>query len=211
MPTPWFRRFRKEGQLTVFNNGGSWSKAVGSAITTFNGLGFGVRLVPTTDERNANIVVKLSNGSETYSHPHKQITTSFDAKELHGRAHTLSDGEKGLEIFFAIAFLPGKVANPTPGQMEVVIVHELIHCAGLNGQNPDGTDSPGDDHDSIGIMYPQMIREGSGLIEHLHEKGTKPMPQIRVGGTNPVHDAHAVGRRDGVQGQLNDQGNRFTK
>jgi hypothetical protein len=30
-------------------------------------------------------------------------------------------------------------------------------------------------------MYPQMIREGSGLIEHLHERGTKPMPKIRVG------------------------------
>ncbi len=181
MPTPWFRRFRKEGQLTVFNNGGSWSAAVNTAIATFNGLGFGVKLVSTTDERNANIVVKLSDGKETYPHPSKTITTTFDATDLHGRARTLADGNKGLEIFFAVAYLPGKVANPTPGQMEVVTLHELIHCAGLNGQNPDGSDAPGDDHDSIGIMYPQMIREGSGLIEHLHEKGTQPMPKIRVG------------------------------
>ena len=181
MPTPWFRRFRKEGQLTVFNNGGTWSGAVNNALNTFNTLGFGVRLVPTTDERNANIVVKLSNGSETYPHPQKSITTSFNATELHGRAHTLADGKRGLEIFFAVAFLPGRVANPTPGQMEVVTVHELIHCAGLNGQNPDGSDAPNDDHDSIGIMYPQMIRDGNGLIEHLHERGTKSMPKIRVG------------------------------
>ena len=181
MPTPWFRRFRKEGQLTVFNSGGSWSGAVNTAVATFNGLGFGVRLVPTTDERNANIVVKLSNGAETYPHPSKPISANFDATDLHGRARTLSDGKKGLEIFFAIAFLPGRVSNPTPGQMEVVTLHELIHCAGLNGQNPDGSDAPGDDHDSIGIMYPQMIRDGGGLIEHLHEKGTKPMPLIRVG------------------------------
>jgi len=181
MPTPWFRRFRKEGRLTVFNKAGAWSAAVNSSINTFNALGFGVKLVPTADERNANIVVKLSNGKETYPHPSKTITVDFDATELHGRAKTLSDGRKGLEIFFAIAFLPGGVANPTPGQMEVVTVHELIHCAGLNGQNPDGSDSPGDDHDSIGIMYPQMIREGSGLIEHLHERDTPPMPKIRVG------------------------------
>ncbi|MGD9562391.1 MAG: hypothetical protein AB7F88_10485 [Pyrinomonadaceae bacterium] len=181
MPTPWFRRFRKEGQLTVCNRGGSWTAAVNTSINTFNGLGFGVRLVPTNDERNANIVVKLSNGSETYPHPSKRITTSFDATELHGRAHTLADGRRGLEIFFAIAFLPGKVANPTPGQMEVVIVHELIHCAGLNGENADGTKAPNDDHDSIGIMYPQMIRDGGGLIEHLHDKEAKPMPKIRVG------------------------------
>ncbi len=181
MPTPWFRRYRKEGQLTVFNKGGAWTAAVNTAIATFNGLGFGVKLVPTNDERNANIVVKLSNGSETYPHPSKTITTNFDAKELHGRAHTLSDGKRGLEIFFAIAFLPGLVKNPTPGQMEVVTVHELIHCAGLNGKNPDNSGVKGDDHDDIGIMYPQMIREGSGLIEHLHEAGTPAMPKIRVG------------------------------
>lgn len=182
MPTPWFRRYRKEGQLTVFNKAtGSWSIAVNKSIATFNGLGFGVKLVPTNDESNANIVVKLSNGAETYPHPSKKIIVNFDATDLHGRAKTLSDGKKGLEIFFAIAFLPGLAANITPGQMEVVTVHELIHCAGLNGQNPDGSDAPGDDHDSIGIMYPQMKRDGSGLIEYLHDKGAKPMPQIRVG------------------------------
>ncbi len=181
MPTPWFRRFRKEGQLTVFNKGGSWAAAINKAILTFNSLGFGVKLVPTNDERNANIVVKLSDGKETYPHPRKSISVDFDATELHGRAQTLSDGRRGLEIFFAIAFLPGKVKDPTPGQMEVVTVHELIHCAGLNGQNPDGSDAPNDDHDSIGIMYPQMKREGQGLIEYLHDKGAKPMPAIRVG------------------------------
>ncbi len=183
MPTPWFRRYRKEGQLTVFNAGGSWSAAVNTAVTTFNSLGFGVKLVPTNDERNANIVVKLSpTGSETYTHPSKTITTSFNAKDLHGRARTLAEpGKKGLEIIFAVAYLPGGVTNPTPGQMEVVTVHELIHCAGLNGQNPDGTDAPNDDHDSVGIMYSHMKRDGTGLIEYLHDKNAKPMPKIRVG------------------------------
>lgn len=181
MPTPWFRRFRKEGKLTVFNKGGSWSTAVTNSIATFNGLGFGVQLVPTNDERNAHIVVKLSNGKETYAQPQKSITVDFDATDLHGRARTLSDGRKSLEIFFAITFLPGLVANPTPGQMEVVTLHELIHCAGLNGLMPDGSKAPNDDHDTVGIMYPQMMRDGNGLIEHLHDQNAKPMPPVRVG------------------------------
>ena len=59
MPTPWLKRIRKTGQLTVFNNAGAWSAAVDSAMTTFNNLAVGVKLVSEKEEKSANIVVRL--------------------------------------------------------------------------------------------------------------------------------------------------------
>jgi hypothetical protein len=182
MPTPWHRRFRKEKKLAVYNMGGAWSGSVESALQTFNALGFGVNLFKATDEKDAQIVVKLSNGTDTYPHPRSSISVNFPAHELHGRAKTLMEaGRKGNEIFFAAVFLPGKVPNPTSKQKEVIIVHELIHAAGLNGKLDGGGDDPNGDHDSSGIMFPQMMVDGDGLIEYLHDKGAKAMTPIRVG------------------------------
>ena len=180
MPTPWLGRIRRTGQLTVFNKAGAWGSALTAAIATFNGLSFGVRLVATDKESEANIVAKLSDGKETYPYFGQSIAVDFQADDLHGRSRTLVDGKR-MEIFFAVAFLPGKVKDPTAGQKEVVTLHELIHCAGLNGLLPSGAQAPNDDHDSSGIMYPQMMRDGNGLIEYLHEKGASAMPPIRVG------------------------------
>ena len=60
--------------------------------------------------------------------------------------------------------------NGTKKQKEVIVVHEFIHAAGM------------DEHDDRGIMFPQMGESGDGLIEYLHDKGSKAMPPIRVGG-----------------------------
>jgi hypothetical protein len=184
MPTKWNRGVRETGQLKVYNKGGGWSAAVDAAIASFNNLGLGVRLVAEKDEDAANIVVKLSNGSETYTRGSYSFTVNFPAERLHGRARTsASSSRKGrdVEIDFAVVFLPGRVRNPTPKQKEVIIVHELIHAGGLNGGLPDGSDAPNGDHDTEGIMYPAMMVSGDGLIEHLHDKNAQPMTPIRVG------------------------------
>src|ERR1041384_3361722 len=93
MPTPWFRRARRAGELTVYNKADAWSHAVEKALVTFNGLGFPVKLVATDDERNALIVVKLSMGPDSLTSWGMTVSTGadFDAKELHGRTKSLTE------------------------------------------------------------------------------------------------------------------------
>ena len=179
MPIPWLKRIRQTGQLTVHNKAGAWTKEVAAAIVTFNNLGFGVQLVNESVEKSANIVVKLSDGSETYQYYGDSIIVKFDATKLHGKARTLVD-MKRKEIFFAAVFLPGNVPKVTAKQKEVVAVHELIHAAGLNGMLPSGADAPNDDHASEGIMFGHMKEDGDGLLEYLADKGAQSMPPIRV-------------------------------
>lgn len=179
MPIPWLKRIRQTGQLTVHNKAGAWTKEVAAAIVTFNNLGFGLKLVNEAEEKSANIVVKLSNGSETYQYYGDSIVVKFDAAKLHGEARTLVD-MKRKEIFFAAIFLPGKVPKVSSKQKEVITIHEFIHAAGLNGMLPTGADAPNDDHASEGIMFSQMKEEGDGLLEYLADKGAKAMPPIRV-------------------------------
>ncbi|MBK9153649.1 MAG: hypothetical protein IPM25_05455 [Chloracidobacterium sp.] len=180
MPTPWLKRIRRTGQLTVHNKAGDWRMAVEAAIKTFNTLSLGVTLVAEAEEKSANIVVKLSDGKETYQYYGDTAKADFDAGELHGQASTLVDGKR-MEIFFCVVFLPGKVKKATQRQKEVIVVHELIHAAGLNGLLPNGVKDPNDDHDSVGIMFPTMKVDGDGLIEYMHDKGAKPMTPIRIG------------------------------
>src|SRR5262245_66418062 len=112
MPTPWFRRARNAGELTVYNKGGAWSHFVEKALVTFNGLGFPVKLVATDDERNALIVVKLSMGPDSITSWGQTVSTgaNFDVTELHGRTKPLTEiheRKKTDEIIFAGIFLPG--------------------------------------------------------------------------------------------------------
>ena len=186
MPMKWNHHVRKNGHLKVFNKGGSWSAAVDTAIATFNSLGFGVNLVRESDEEAADVVVVVGNSSaDTYSHKKGHATaTKLKPKELHGLAWTRAtstSSRRPIEIDFAVIFLPGGAPNPTPKQKEVIAVHEFIHASGLSGALADGREAPGGDHDTEGIMYPQMAVSGDGLIEYLHDGATKPMTPIRVG------------------------------
>jgi hypothetical protein len=185
MPTPWFKRFRESGQLTVFNKGGAWSSSVDKALATFNSLGFPVKLVATKDEKNANVVVKLSMGPDSVTNWGQIAKTGkdFDPKLLHGYTSTLTEVDerkKTYQIIFAAVFLPGKVQTKN-GQKEAIVVHELIHSCGLDGGMPDGSKNKNQDHDSEGIMYDIMLTDGDGLIEGTKPKGVKAMPPIRVG------------------------------
>jgi hypothetical protein len=181
MPTPWLNRIRRTGQLTVHNMAGAWAMAVDTALTRFNTLGLPVKLVPEKVKDSANVVVKLSDGSETYPYYGDTATANFNAKLMHGQASTLADGKK-YQIFFAVIFLPGKVPNVTAEQKEIITIHEFIHACGLDGGLGNGNyDKQGQDHDSVGIMVANMKVDGRGLIEYMPEKNAKPMPPIRIG------------------------------
>ena len=180
MPTPWLKRIRSTGQLTVYNKAGAWAVAVDSALAKFRTLGLAVKLEPGKEEKSANVVVKLSDGSETYSYYGDTATAQFNASIMHGQTSTLADQKKN-EIFFAVIFLPGKVRNVTPEQKELIIIHELIHACGLDGGLGNGTHDKNQDHDIEGIMVANMKVDGKGLIEYMPMKNAKAMPPIRVG------------------------------
>ena len=168
MPTPWLKRIRETGQLTVFNKGGVWADSVNAAIATFNSLPFDVELVAAKDEKSANVVVILASGAQQYTREGHAIQTgpSFKSDQFQGVTHTLTDMRLNA-IFFAVIFLPGKLPKPAKGQKEVMIVHEFIHACGVP------------EHEGTGIMYDIMVPSNGGLQEG--DKKYKPMPPIRVG------------------------------
>jgi len=185
MPTSWFRRVKQAKELTVFNKAGAWSSVATKAIATFNGLNFPVKLTATTDERNANIVVKLSAGPDSQTSWGQTASTGsdFDPTILHGLTITLmevNDRKHTTEIVFAAIFLPGKV-KATDLQKEVVIVHEFIHACGLNGDPKKPKKDNDQDHENTGIMYDIMAPDSNGLIEGSRPTNVKAMPPIRVG------------------------------
>ena len=170
MPTPWLKRIRDTGQLTVFNKGGMWADSVNAAITTFNTLPFDVEFVAAKDEKSANVVVILAHGPQKYEREGNTIDTGgFRFDQFQGVTYTLKDTSLNA-IFFAAIFLPGKLPKPAKGQKEVMIVHEFIHACGVpeHETTPDG-----------GIMYDIMVPSNGGLQEG--SKKGKPMPPIRVG------------------------------
>ena len=168
MPTPWLKRIRETGKLTVFNKGGAWADSVNAAIATFNTLPFDVELVAEKDEKSANVVVILAHGPQKYEREGHTVQPGpkFKLDQFTGETRTLIDKRLNA-IFFAAIFLPGKLPKPAKGQKEVMIVHEFIHACGVP------------EHEGIGIMYDIMVPSNGGLQEG--DKKYKPMPPIRVG------------------------------
>ena len=168
MPTPWLKRIRETGQLTVFNKGGMWADSVNVAIKTFNLLPFeNIELVAEKNEKSANVVVVLANGPTSYTRDGytTQPGPDFKADKYEGDTRTLIDGRLKA-IFFAAIFLPGKV-QLTKGQKEAVIVHEFIHACGVP------------EHEATGIMNGYMEPSNGGLKEWGVQ--APPMPPIRLG------------------------------
>jgi hypothetical protein len=173
MPGQWLKRIRKTGQLSVFNKASGWTVPVEAALKSFNSLALGVQVVAETTEKSANIVVVAANGPGAkyqYYGDTAETQPDFVGDRLHGQTTTFRDQKEPKEIFFAVVFLPGKLAKSTKNQKEMVVVHELLHACGLDQW-----------HDSVGLMFPDMKEEGGGLLEYLPEKGAKPMPPIRLG------------------------------
>lgn len=182
MPTKWFKRFRETGQLTVYDRAGSWSPALKKAMATFNSLGFGVKVVEEKNERDANIVVKLAKNGETYPYPSRKniLKADFPTDKLHGNTQAVAHPRR-LEIEFAVVFLPGETAEGSMRQKEVIIVHELLHAAGLSGSFVNGVHDNKSDHEDVGIMCAQFVNKGDGAVEMGAPKDTPAMTPIRVG------------------------------
>jgi hypothetical protein len=173
MPAQWLRRIRRTGKLTFFNKASGWTVPIEAAVKSFNTLSLGVQIVAEKTEKAANVVLVLANGPGVkykYYGDTAETEQDFVGDRLHGQTATLADSKEPKEIFFAVIFLPGKLAKATKSQKEMVVVHEFIHACGLNSW-----------HDTVGLMFPDMKEQGGGLIEYLPEKGAKPMPPIRLG------------------------------
>ncbi|MGD0136159.1 MAG: hypothetical protein ABSE57_29280 [Bryobacteraceae bacterium] len=169
MGVPWIDSIKGSGQLSVFNKAPAWADGFHAAMIDFNHLGLGVKLVAAKDEKSANVVVLVSSGPGQYNYQGDIASTDNDFKpdRLHGQTAALAHDEL-KDRFFAAIFLPGQVKG-TKKQREVIIVHEFIHAAGMV------------EHDTVGIMFPQMQASNGGLLEYLPERGAKAMPPIRVG------------------------------
>jgi hypothetical protein len=179
MGQPWTPQKRNASELTVFNGAAGWATSVEKARVLFNTLNLGVKLTLEKEEKKADVIVKVSNGKYSYDAPEATVTGSFPADKLHGKTRTLVDPSVN-EIMRAVIFLPG-LAKATEKQRQIVIIHEFMHAAGLNGLKSDGTKDPQDDHDTEGIMTGLMKASGDGLSEYLAIQGAKPMPPIRFG------------------------------
>jgi len=169
MGVPWIDSIKDSGQLSVFNKATAWADGFHDAMIDFNHLGLGVKLVVAKEEKSANVVVLVSSGPGQYNYQGDIASTDNDFKpdRLHGQTAALAHDEL-KDRFFAAIFLPGKVKG-TKKQREVIIVHEFVHAAGMV------------EHDTVGIMFPQMQESHGGLLEYMPEQGAKPMPPIRVG------------------------------
>ena len=170
MANLWFKRYREAKELPYINKATSWKTPIEAAIKSFNGLGFGVQLVPTKEEKDALVAFVLANGPTKHPFPGGVAETKPDFKPdgLHGQ--TAAQLDRRNEIFYAGIFLPGKVSKSTKEQKEMVVVHEIIHACGM------------DEHDTEGIMYDKFRNDGNGVIELVAPSGAKGMPPIRLGG-----------------------------
>lgn len=187
MSVPWKSSVKSTGKLRVFNSAGAWSADVDKAVAKFKTLGFPVELVPESNEKSANVVVRLASGPDSYQFD----SPDFDSIKLKTAADFRPDAPHGStvpvfpeqygEILFAVIFLPGMLTQPSAGLKEVVIIHELIHAAGMVSKEKDKQKNKKESHDNDGIMYDIMTTAGGGLIEGTMPKGKKPMPPIRIG------------------------------
>jgi hypothetical protein len=176
MATPWKRRVRSAAKLTAMNQGGSWKSVIESAIKRFNTLGFGVSYESVSSD-GANVVIKLSEGTgaHTFEDPYygkATVNAVFDATAAHGKTKTLVDPDKNV-IMNAAVFLPNKLRNANPKTKEIVVIHELIHAAGLDDNK---------DHDKTsGVFYSPLEYNSGKLVEWGSGGKFPPMPPVRVG------------------------------
>lgn len=168
----WFKRFREAKELPyVMDKATAWKASILAAVSSFNGLGFGVQLVPATEDKSPLVKFVLANGPAKEPFPGGVAETGpkFKPEKMHGQAAVHLDSRDVID--FAVIFLPGKVQKITKEQKEMIIVHEIIHACGM------------DEHDTEGIMYDVFRDSGTGVIELVSPAGTKGMPPIRVGAT----------------------------
>jgi hypothetical protein len=176
MATPWKKKVRSAAKLTAMNAGGGWKSVVEDAIKKFNSLGFGVTYESVSSDR-PDVVIKLSDGigEHTFEDPYYgefTVKAVFDATAVHGKTKTVVDPDKKV-IMNAAVFLPNKLRNANQKTKEIVVIHELIHAAGLDDNK---------DHDKTsGVFYSPLEYSSGNLVEWGTGGKFPPMPPVRVG------------------------------
>lgn len=189
MANQWFKRFRESKELPyVITKATAWKADIAAAVTSFNGLGFGVKLVPSGEGKQTLLDFVLAQGPTSHPFPGgvAQTKPSFKPEKMHGQAAVHLDRKNVID--YAVIFLPGKVTKVTKEQKEMIIVHEIIHACGM------------DEHDSEGIMYDVFLASGKGVIEMVSPAGTKAMPPIRIGAatTSIMQSLWPVEKKEGA-------------
>lgn len=187
MATPWISSVKNAKTLTVFNGiaNGHWANTFTLALDSFNNFAkpAGIKMVKAADEEQANIVMRLGDGTVKYEYDRTKYEKTFSGTLLHGLTRTLSrDGE----IEKAFVFLPARPqvtvfdnrGNQSeqlagPGIMNVIAVHELIHACGLDEMK---------DHGGDGVFYYPLAYQEGKLYVPERGKNQALMPPIRPDG-----------------------------
>jgi len=177
MATKWSADVIKGGKLFVFNDAGGWTAVVGKAMVSFNHLNLGVELKPAKTDDDANVIVRVSQGTSSYTYKNPAYGDSegkahFDAAAVHGKTLPFIDPDNKIMLKAAV-FLPEKLKGVSDGIKEMVAIHEFIHACGLDN----------DDHDPIdGLFVAKLVPVGGKLLELMNTGGKNGMPPARVSG-----------------------------
>lgn len=128
----WIDSVRKGDELTVFDgiSSGQWANVFTAALASFNkNSGLKIKMVPSENEDDANIVILLSSGTSTYGDNPKPIV--INPEFGHGKTRMFRDEASG-EISKVVAFLPITPKENHINVLRMITVHELIHACGLD-------------------------------------------------------------------------------
>ncbi len=177
MATPWYRRVRQGGKLTVFGDPlldkGSWHGLLPQAIKELN-TELGKQKVnvqfeisddkPRISGDGANVWVRVESGSFDLNFQNRKEKDKIDGRDLHGATHLwIEESRKGSEVVKAYVILP---LNPQVNRdskpraagapiLKVILAHELMHSCGLSN----------DDHTSDDIFVGVQNAESPGKPE----------------------------------------------
>lgn len=128
----WIDSVRKGDELTVFDgiSSGQWANVFTASLASFNkNSGLKIKMVPSENEDDANIVILLSSGTSTYGDNPKPIV--INPEFGHGKTRMFRDEASG-EISKVVAFLPITPKENHINVLRMITVHELIHACGLD-------------------------------------------------------------------------------
>ena len=178
MTIPWESNVKATGTLTVYDGlkSGRWVHLFKSALQLFNGLRLPVKMTAATDERSANVSMRVSVGTASYDYGGTTSSSSFDPKRLHGYTMLLHVAGGPLEK--AVVFLPSDpqydagfirgrqmFEKANLDMMKVIAVHELIHACGLENS----------DHADDGVFAKNITPQGAKVVAWGQ---TTPMPPL---------------------------------
>lgn len=144
----WIGTVRSKGQLRVAAeglSGGNWGTIYDKALKNFNLLmkdkGINLELVAATKEAPAaDVTVRSAAKQASFNYSGGSYSKAFDGNGMHGLTVTLSDAATS-EISEAHVFVPAtpRITQSDPKSRLLgaegclfILVHELIHAAGLD-------------------------------------------------------------------------------